>query len=64
MTLLTGNRETMIDPVNKPPYRNYFCPDLPLYWPFWVGGDEDFCFNCGQPFHKLEELRISTMLEF
>lgn len=38
------------------------CSDMPLEWPCWVGGDKDFK-RQEQPFHLLEELKITTMRE-
>ena len=53
----------ILDPVKIPPNKNYWCNMFPYYWPYWVGGNYSFLKD-GQPFEKLDELRISTMLEF
>ena len=42
----------------------YWCANLPnWWWPCWIGGHEDFI-KQNQPFGKLLEMRLATMLEF
>lgn len=41
----------------------HWCANIPICWPVWMGGNEDFL-RQGQPFNEMEELRHSTMLEF
>lgn len=40
-----------------------FCSNVPYKWPVWVGGNYDFSRRQSQPFHKMRELRATTMLE-
>lgn len=59
---------TNIDVKNRS-YRVFTDPDLclcenwPYRWPGWVGGNVDFL-KQEQPFHLIEDLIDTTMLEF
>lgn len=53
----------IIDPVVYRPGMNFYCSDLPYYWPYWVGGDGDFFEVQGRNMSRLDELRLTTMLE-
>lgn len=44
-------------------YSTYSTEPYPYFWPTWLGGNEDFI-DKDQPFDRLQELRLATMLEF
>lgn len=52
--------ERMVRLKNPP---DYLCANIPSLWPVWLGGQYSFL-EQGQPFNKMEDLRLATMLEF
>lgn len=44
-------------------HKTSHCGTWPYFWPMWTGGNKDFI-KQGQPFDKLLELKLATMLEF
>lgn len=50
-------------PVLPSKHNRMLYANWPHFWPVWVGGDKNFM-DEGQPFHLVDELRRSTMLEF